>query len=54
MSQILWNGPYDIIVVIRLIEEGKRLVKLGIFAIYIKISINYRIFCSHSVKNQYF
>ena len=45
---------FDIFVLIWLIEGGKRLVKLGIFAIYIKININYRIFGSHSVKNQYF
>ena len=44
----------DIFVLIQLIEGGERLVKLGIFAIYIKISVNYRIFRSHPVKNQYF
>ena len=44
---------FDIFVLIWLIEGGKRLVKLGIFAFYIKITFNYRVFCSHLVKNQF-
>ena len=45
---------FDIIVEIRLKHEGKIFVKLIIFYIHIKISINYYISFPQSAKNQYF
>ena len=45
---------FDIFVLIQLIEGDKRLIKLGIFAIYIKISTNYRFFLLSSCQKSIF